>query len=174
MSYRASSQSSGWTPGPSVPTHETTGQDFYSLDAILSSHQRVPCRVEQPLYRLGFLNANSSEEHLLPGSKLDLPLWLAKGLSSRRRQIVSIQLPKQYRMAQRTILSADASVADLHRLGPYYYSTGAQLLLVEGDEDERADLSRSLMEVRLLKIKETSYYLHSLLIDIPESVPAYI
>lgn len=144
----AAASQSWWSPAAaSVPSQEAAGRDYYSLDDILSSHQRVPCRIEQPIYRLGFLNTSSAEAHLLPGSKLELPVWLARRLCSKH--VVSVQLPRQYRASQRTILSADAKVVDLHRLGPHYYSVGVQLLsLLEGDEEEASELSRSLLEVK--------------------------
>ena len=144
----SSTSQSWWSPAAaSVPSQEAAGRDYYSLDDILSSHQRVPCRIEQPIYRLGFLNTSSAEAHLLPGSKLELPVWLARRLCSKH--VVSVQLPRQYRASQRTILSADAKVVDLHRLGPHYYSVGVQLLsLLEGDEEEASELSRSLLEVK--------------------------
>lgn len=160
-----------------MPSPAAGGQDYFSLDDILSSQQRVPCRVEQPLYRLGFLNTNSSEEHLLPGTKLELPLWLARNLCSRRRHIVSVQLPKAYRESQRTILSADACVVDLHRLGPYYYSVGVQLLGLASDEE--LELSRSLLEVRECRGGDSRVMTCTLpplpltpSLDVPESVPA--
>ena len=103
------------------------------------------------MYRLGYLNPNSNEEHLQVGTKSDLPFWLAKVLCSRRRQIVSVELPKAYREAQRDILSADANVVDLYKMGPYYYSLGVKLLYF--DHIERGDLSKSLLETFLNRFR---------------------
>ena len=57
----------------------------------------MPVQFQIPVYRLGFLNTNSGGDDLEPGLKMELPLWLAKALGSKRRQIVSVELPKQYR-----------------------------------------------------------------------------
>ena len=132
---------------PSRPPPE----DFFSIDDILACHQRVPCQFELPVYRLGFLNPNSNDEHLQVGTKMEIPLWLARMLCSRRRQIVSVGLPKAYREAQRDILSADANIVDLYKLGPYYYSMGVKLLRFE--HLERADLSKSLLETFLNRFR---------------------
>ncbi len=121
------------------------GQDYWSLDDILAGQERVPCKVEQPLYRLGFLTSGSGDEHLKPGTKLELPVWLVKSLCTRKRKIVSLSYPKAYRQPMRIALSADASVINLHRNGPYFYSCGVKLLYF--DLPERAELSQCLLEV---------------------------
>ncbi|NXO87614.1 PSF3 protein, partial [Sitta europaea] len=71
----------------------------------------------------------------LQGSKLEIPLWLAKGLHDSKRRIISVELPKIYREAWRTVFSADANVVDLHKMGPYYYGFGSQLLNFENPEN---------------------------------------
>ena len=149
------SQSYSVTSSASAPTHAPlppSTEDYFSVDDILASQLKVPCCLELPVYRLGFLNPNSSEEHLETGTKLELPYWLARVLCSRRRQIVSVELPKQYREAQRHILRADANVVDLYKLGPYYYSLGAKLLYFE--HPERVQLSKSLLEVFLNRFRK--------------------
>ena len=150
-SFRHSSSHSMTTAGTTPSRRSQSLEDFFSIDDILTCHQRVPCQFELPVYRLGFLNPNSNDEHLQVGTKLEIPLWLARMLCSRRRQIVSVGLPKAYREAQRDILSADANVVDLYKLGPYYYSMGVKLLRFE--HLERADLSKSLLETFLNRFR---------------------
>ena len=148
QSYSVTSSGSAPTHVPSLPPTE----DYFSVDDILASQLKLPCCLELPVYRLGFLNPNSSEEHLETGTKLELPYWLARVLCSRRRQIVSVELPKPYREAQRHILRADANVVDLYKLGPYYYSLGVKLLYFE--HPERMKLSKSLLEVFLNRFRK--------------------
>ena len=145
------SSSVGATASTSSLAGPPTTDDFFNIDDILSSQQKLPVQFELPVYRLGFLNSNSNEEHLEVGTKMELPFWLAKVLCSRRRQIVSVELPKAYREAQRDILSADANVVDLYKLGPYYYSMGIKLLYIE--HIERGDLSKSLLETFLNRFR---------------------
>ena len=122
-----------------------TGEDYWSLDDILAGQERVSCKVEQPLYRLGFLSSSNSEPHLHPNTKLELPLWLVKALCTRRRRIVSISYPKVYREPMRTALLADATSINLHYNGPYFFSFGIKLLCF--DHPERGQLSQCLLEV---------------------------
>ena len=122
-----------------------TGEDYWSLDDILAGQERVPCKVEQPLYRLGFLSPNSGEPHLQPETKLELPIWLVKTICTKRRRIVSLSYPKCYREAMRTALAADAMSINLHRNGPYYFSCGIKLLSFESPE--RGELSKCLLKV---------------------------
>ncbi|NXN17490.1 PSF3 protein, partial [Indicator maculatus] len=71
----------------------------------------------------------------MQGSKLEMPLWLAKGLHDSKRRIISVELPKIYKEAWRTVFSADANVVDLHKMGPYYYGFGSQLLNFDNTEN---------------------------------------
>lgn len=81
----------------------------------------------------------------MQGSKLEIPLWLAKGLYDKRR-ILSVELPKVYKESWRTVFNADASVVDLHKLGPYYYGFGSQLL--NFDNPENTELAQSILQVK--------------------------
>lgn len=143
--------SSGSLPA-SRPLPFPSTENYFSIDDILASQQRVPVQVEMPVYRLGFLNPSSNEEHLQPGLKMELPFWLAKVLGSRKRQIVVADLPRCYKEVQRDILSADANVVDLYKMEPYYYTMGLKLLCF--DHLERQDLSRSLLETFLNRFRK--------------------
>uniref|UniRef100_A0A023GJ96 DNA replication complex GINS protein PSF3 n=1 Tax=Amblyomma triste TaxID=251400 RepID=A0A023GJ96_AMBTT len=99
--------------------------EYFSLDDILTTNERVPCKIEITIPKLGSLNMSSKEEDLKPGAKLDLPLWLAAPLLNRR--IVSAEVPKVYRETYREILSAEAVAVDLCRLQPQYYNFGLLL-----------------------------------------------
>lgn len=81
----------------------------------------------------------------MQGSKLEFPLWLAKGLFDNKRRILSVELPKIYQEGWRTVFSADANVVDLHKMGPHFYGFGSQLL--HFDSPENTDISQSLLQV---------------------------
>ena len=136
---------------PSSASRLPPTEDYFSIDDILSSEQRIPCQFELPVYRLGFLDPSSNKEHLELGTKLELPFWLAKVLCTRKKHILTVELPKSYRESQRDILSADARVVDLYKLGPFYYSLGVKLLCF--DHLERGDLSKSLLETFLNRFR---------------------
>ncbi|NXC02924.1 PSF3 protein, partial [Orthonyx spaldingii] len=112
-------------------------ENFLSLDDILMSQEKLPGRAESALPRLAVLlgQGSGSAESVPEGSKLEIPLWLAKGLHDSKRRIISVELPKIYKEAWRTVFSADANVVDLHKMGPYYYGFGSQLLNFENPEN---------------------------------------
>jgi GINS complex subunit 3 len=70
---------------------------------------------------------------------------MARALCSRKRHIISVELPKQYKEGYREIFSADPTVVDLHKLGPYFYNYGNQLLRFE--LPETPDVAKSLLQV---------------------------
>ncbi|ESO90268.1 hypothetical protein LOTGIDRAFT_217974 [Lottia gigantea] len=125
--------------------------NYFSIDGILSTQERIPCKVEMPIYRLGYLDSSSDSDDLVAGTKLEIPYWMARGLCSRRRQIVSIEMPRQYREGYREILTADASVVDLHQLGPYFYNFGSELLNFE--HPEVSDIAKSLLKTLQARIR---------------------
>ena len=95
----------------------------------------------------GYLCPGNESEHIQPGSRLELPLWMARSLCSRRRQIATVDVPRPYRSGHRKILDADAAVVDLHKFCPYYYSVGTRLLAFQ--LTEAADIARSMLLVIL-------------------------
>nr|KAF6285686.1 GINS complex subunit 3 [Myotis myotis] len=124
-------------------------ENFLSLDDILMSHEKLPVRTEIPIPRLGAFfperSGGADTDNTIPqGSKLELPLWLAKGLFDNKRRILSVDLPKIYREGWRTVFSADANVVDLHKMGPHFYGFGSQLL--HFDSPENTDISQSLLQ----------------------------
>ncbi|KAJ7426443.1 DNA replication complex GINS protein PSF3 [Willisornis vidua] len=110
-------------------------ENFLSLDDILMSQEKLPGRAESALPRLALALGTGSAESVPEGSKLEIPLWLAKGLHDSKRRIISVELPKIYKEAWRTVFSADANVVDLHKMGPYYYGFGSQLLNFDNPEN---------------------------------------
>ncbi|KAH3714638.1 DNA replication complex GINS protein PSF3-like [Dreissena polymorpha] len=132
-------------------------ENYYDLDDIISTNEKIPCKIEIPIYRLGYLDSSSVNEHLTPGSKLEFPFWMARSLCSRKRHMVSVEMPKQYREAYREILTADASVVDLHKLGPYYFSFGIHMLKFELPESP--DVAKILVksfQQRFRKVMDSS------------------
>ena len=119
--------------------------DYFDVDDILATQERVPCQIELQIHNLGFLDTSSESEHIQPGVKLEFPLWLAKELCSRRRKIVSVDMPKAFKEGYRQILRADANVVDLHKLGPYFYKFGVKLL--HFDNDDNPQIAKCLQEV---------------------------
>uniref|UniRef100_A0A8C3UVF9 DNA replication complex GINS protein PSF3 n=1 Tax=Catharus ustulatus TaxID=91951 RepID=A0A8C3UVF9_CATUS len=132
-------------------------ENFLSLDDILMSQEKLPGRAESALPRLAVLmgqGAGSDNFWLLSflqGSKLEIPLWLAKGLHDSKRRIISVELPKIFREAWRTVFSADANVVDLHKMGPYYYGFGSQLLNFENPENP--EIAQTILQTFIARFR---------------------
>lgn len=83
---------------------------------------------------------------LCQGTKMELPLWLSKGLYDRKRRVLSVELPKMYREGWRTVFNADPKVVDLHKMGPYYYGLGSQML--HFDSPENPEIAQTVLQVK--------------------------
>uniref|UniRef100_A0A8D3B4Y1 DNA replication complex GINS protein PSF3 n=1 Tax=Scophthalmus maximus TaxID=52904 RepID=A0A8D3B4Y1_SCOMX len=128
-------------------------ENFLSLDDILLSHERLPVRTECTFPRLGYLEKSSDAHDIAEGSKMELPLWLSKGLYERKRRVLSVELPKVYREGWRTVFNADPNVVDLHKMGPYYYSLGSQML--HFDSPENPDIAETLLQTFIGRFRRT-------------------
>jgi len=140
-----------------VPADDPFEDCFFDVDDILASQERVACVLETPLRGLGFLDSAHDTQDLAPGIKLELPFWLVKDLAGKRR-VVTPELPKPYREGYRQILTADASVVDLNKLGPYYYDLGRKLCDLDVIR-EKDEIQRAMMEaygVRFRTIMDAS------------------
>ncbi|XP_074769572.1 DNA replication complex GINS protein PSF3 isoform X1 [Athene noctua] len=128
-------------------------ENFLSLDDILMSQEKLPGRAESSLPRLAFaLGQGAGPGDAIPeGSKLEVPLWLAKGLHDSKRRIISVELPKIYKEAWRTVFSADANVVDLHKMGPYYYGFGSQLL--NFDNPENPEIAQTILQTFISRFR---------------------
>ncbi|NXY37315.1 PSF3 protein, partial [Pomatorhinus ruficollis] len=128
-------------------------ENFLSLDDILMSQEKLPGRAESVLPRLAMLlgQGAGSAESIPEGSKLEIPLWLAKGLHDSKRRIISVELPKIFKEAWRTVFSADANVVDLHKMGPYYYGFGSQLLNFENPENP--EIAQTILQTFIARFR---------------------
>ncbi|KAG8437279.1 hypothetical protein GDO86_008110 [Hymenochirus boettgeri] len=132
-------------------------ENFLSLEDLLMSQEKLPCRIESGFPRLGFLEKGGDSDNISGGSKMELPLWLAKGLYDKKRRILSVEHPKIYREGWRTVFSADANVVDLHKMGPHYYGFGSQLL--NFDSPENPEIAKTLLQTfvgRFRRIMDSS------------------
>ncbi|KAM6946100.1 DNA replication complex GINS protein PSF3 [Aplochiton taeniatus] len=138
-----------------TPVHPGVGMDenFFSLDDILLSHERLSSRTECTFPRLGFLEKSSDSHDIPEGTKMELPLWMSKGLYERKRRVVSVELPKVYKEGWRTVFSADPKVVDLQKMGPYYYGLGSQML--HFDSPENTEIAQALLQTFIGRFRRT-------------------
>ncbi|XP_078042043.1 DNA replication complex GINS protein PSF3 isoform X2 [Augochlora pura] len=95
--------------------------DYFAINDILSSEERITCKIEVELPGLGFLDNSSTLTNLNVGSKVEFPLWLAEALKNLQNPAVSIDIPKIFKEGYREILEADAEVIVLNKWNPYFY-----------------------------------------------------
>merc|ERR1712098_248615 len=132
--------------------------NYFSIEDILATQERVPCQVESDLKNLGFLDPGSDNPDLARGSKMELPFWMVEGLrSNQARNYVSVDIPKTFKEVFREIMSADPLVVDLHKMGPYYYEFGRHLIKLSQTEGEAIgeSISRTFM-ARFREILDSS------------------
>ncbi|MBN3281854.1 PSF3 protein, partial [Polyodon spathula] len=140
-----------------VPPGVGMEENFLSLDDILLSQEKLPTRTECAFPRLGFVEKTSDTRDIPEGTKMEMPLWLSKGLYDNKRRLVSVEHPKIYRQGWRTVFSADPNVVDLHKMGPYYYGLGSQLL--HFDSPENPEIAQTVLQTyigRFRRIMDSS------------------
>lgn len=141
-----------------APASGSQKQNYFSIDDILMSSEKIPCQFESSAHGLGFLDATCGKRDISQGTKMDLPLWMATSLGADpRRKVTKVEVTKPYREVYRQILKADATVVDLRKLGPYYYAMGQQILVF--DSNQRIFIARSLVQTfsdRFRKIMDWS------------------
>jgi len=127
--------------------------DYFSLEDILATQERVPFTANVDLPKLGFLDPSRLEgeagsSSLKSGTALELPYWMVWSLRSRGR--IEVGLPKAWQPQQRQIVSADPNVVDLQKLGPHFYEFGRHLIRLlaasgSGSSGELEEVSNLLL-----------------------------
>ncbi|KAK2723446.1 DNA replication complex GINS protein PSF3-like [Artemia franciscana] len=123
--------------------------NYFSIDDIAATEERVLCKFERPVLKLGSLDPSSDSPDVVAGTKLELPFWLASFLFKQR--IVSIEVPKFYKDYYREILNADPSVVDLKKWGPHYYELGLHLQRL--NIREQSDIRKILYDALRLRTR---------------------
>lgn len=133
--------------------------NYFSIEDILATQERVPVEVETDLKNLGFLDQGADNMDLARGTKLELPYWCVEGLnkSDQSRSYLMVDIPKTFKEMFREIMSADPLVVDLHKMGPYYYEFGRHLIKLSQTEGEAIgeSISRTFMS-RFREILDSS------------------
>ena len=82
--------------------------------------QILPSKFLIDAHALGCLDPveHDDQDDIKEGEQIELPLWIAKGLSNK--QYISVELPKIYRIEAQNELLAAPNNWNL-KSGPYYY-----------------------------------------------------
>ncbi|XP_068158737.1 DNA replication complex GINS protein PSF3 [Drosophila tropicalis] len=99
---------------------------YYSIEDIFVTQEKVECKVNTKLQRMGFLDAGSETEHLEPGRTVNLPLWYIKELKVNNAYF-TVCVPEIYKNVHKAVCEAETTHIELGRLHPYFYEFGRYL-----------------------------------------------
>ena len=117
--------------------------NYFDVNDILANSRRLVSTATVAIKGLGpELDPSGDSQDIEIGTKMEVPLWLARELHSEG--LIDVSLPKGFNRTFREIFEADANCVDLHKLGPNYYKFGQHLADMNLDESE--DIANSLVE----------------------------
>ncbi|KAL6280644.1 hypothetical protein ACE6H2_017525 [Prunus campanulata] len=97
---------------------------YYDIDDILVEEQRVPVVFQQAVNGVDI--DPSAETHCVePGSKVELPYWLAHELHLRK--VAKMKVPACFNQRTKLELGADGASVDLRSRCLYFYEFGCKI-----------------------------------------------
>ncbi|CAF1189541.1 unnamed protein product [Rotaria sordida] len=151
-------------------------EDYFSIDDILSTQERIRCQLLVDIPKLGFLESSSSSSlnddkkdekdkqnltSLTTNTKLELPYWMVYSICNCKTRFASLpELPLIYSRIQRQIFAADASVVDLAKQAPHFYRQGRHLLELNFDEKRQVAITiLQTYQQRFRSIMDSAFHL---------------
>lgn len=120
--------------------------NYFSIEDIFVTQEKIPCQAEQQLCKLGFLDPSGESPDLTAGQQVELPLWYILQVQKERSrnqfykwvpqapqtQLVSkhfyrpsrVNIPDIYKSNYGEICRADATAVDLGKLNKHFYELG--------------------------------------------------
>nr|CAH7731831.1 unnamed protein product [Callosobruchus chinensis] len=90
-----------------MPLPSSYSPNYFSIEDILATQERTPCKFLAQRPKMGKLNPSAAERDLKAGTCLELPSLVV------------------YRESYREILKADACAVDLHKYSLHFYEVGS-------------------------------------------------
>uniref|UniRef100_A0A1A9WX47 DNA replication complex GINS protein PSF3 n=1 Tax=Glossina brevipalpis TaxID=37001 RepID=A0A1A9WX47_9MUSC len=100
--------------------------NYYSVEDIFVTQEKVECKVNTNLLKMGFLDAGSESEDLHVGRTVNLPLWYIKELKINNPYF-SVCVPDIYKNVHKAVCEAETTHIELGKLHPYFYEYGRYL-----------------------------------------------
>nr|CBE67063.1 CG2222-PA [Drosophila phaeopleura] len=100
--------------------------NYYSIEDIFVTQEKVECRVNTKLQRMGFLDSGADTDDLEPNRTVNLPLWYIKELKVNNAYF-TVSIPEIYRNVHKAVCEAETTHIELGRLHPYFYEFGRYL-----------------------------------------------
>ncbi|CAO1415439.1 unnamed protein product [Diamesa serratosioi] len=100
--------------------------NYFSIEDIFVTQEKVPCETEQYLHKLGFLDPSSDGPDLKAHQHIELPLWYILQVQKERgrNQYYKINIPDIYKATYAEICKADATAVDLGKLNKFFLEFG--------------------------------------------------
>lgn len=99
--------------------------NYYSIQDILVTQEKIPCIAETLLHGIGTLDPTCDRPNILQGERIELPLWYALHQTrSSRSRTLRFQVPDIYKSRLKEICEADALAVDLGRMNKFFYTFG--------------------------------------------------
>lgn len=92
---------------------------YFCAEAILAEEDRVPVVFRSKAANLGFLDPGCQDEDLPEGSRVEVPLWLARALEAKN--MVRLELPKHFAARFREDLLAGPEAVNLRDRSLFFY-----------------------------------------------------
>ncbi|KAL8105872.1 DNA replication complex GINS protein PSF3-like isoform X1 [Apium graveolens] len=105
---------------------------YFDIDDILAEDELVPAIFREATNGVGLFDSTDDTNKVEPGSKLELPFWLAREL--HLRQAVTVNVPPCFNKRTREEIDADAAHVDLRSRCPYFYELGYKIAPLVGDK----------------------------------------
>ncbi|SPP89418.1 probable DNA replication complex GINS protein PSF3 isoform X2 [Drosophila guanche] len=100
--------------------------NYYSIEDIFVTQEKVECKVNTKLQRMGFLDSGAEGDDLEPGRTVNLPLWYIKELKVNNAYF-TVSVPDIYKNVHKAVCEAETTHIELGRLHPYFYEFGRYL-----------------------------------------------
>ncbi|EAA05294.4 DNA replication complex GINS protein PSF3 [Anopheles arabiensis] len=126
--------------------------NYYSLDDIAITQERIPCRTTQDLHMMGFLDASEKSPNLSNNHTLELPLWVMLTQDDRNPHFEAL-VPDIYSAAYKEIYQADANYVELGALCKFYFELGMYLTRYQNNNSV-AEMLYTTAQERLKGLKD--------------------
>lgn len=128
---------------------------YFDVGPLTVDDERVPCVCLLDFAGLGFLDPCAHSEDLASGSRVDLPLWLARLL--QQKGYVGVEFPKHFGDGFREHLDAGPASVNLRQMSTSYFDVGVSLSTLKRDDDLARKLLFAFTGERFRRIMDLSF-----------------
>lgn len=128
--------------------------DYYDIDDILSTAEKIPCKFNMTIPGLGYLEGNPGRP-IQKDSRIELPLWLAEPLAvtddGEGQAFINLEKPDSLGVKVMNAIKADPVSLDVHSILPNYYKIAEKWCNLFSDQ-ELSDIVQQMIKQRAVEI----------------------